>query len=675
MPFDNDSNSDNRDKHEHENDKENDEEFFKKYSFGKDNNYGEEEQKKEKFESPGRFDKDDDYLGKGREEYPRDRDRYGLNKYEDEKKDEGKEEKEEGEEEDIEESFFKDSDFELKEYEDEEYDEYGFRSSKIRQRGRKRKIIISTLVIMSVLVLVAIGIVFGFRFIKNKYFSKTAETTAGEEEAIVVPSSLKLGKDLNIVISCAQDNLLEPQINSIFYSKYTSSESELITLCFPINTLFEIPGFGLDSLDKSVEYSGMDLLGITVESNIGMDVNNYLLMDVVNVVNKLEGVKLELDEAMTITGDDGSKIELKQGENILNGETALTFLKYFSGNTADVPIEDIKKQKLFFDSMMRKIVGEKEGDLAKNLTKINDYIDTDLNLEELSEFISTISQLTQEKNKVYVLDGRVEPLEEGNFVFVPDISRVSDIFKQQIMVEEETTEFETGPTLTLSVLNGVGTKGIAGKTSDIFKGLKYSDGTPKFNVTNVADADNYNYDKTQIILKSGDEAIMKAAEDIKNTMLVGNITTQEEGSQDTDIIIIIGKDFDYNKALESIETSTSETTTESSETGTQESAAEGVIFSLNILNGEGTQGIASTAKDILEKNLNKETKTIEIKETKNADSFNYNVTKILIHSDKEGIEDVASKIKDVLGVGTISSSSDNPDKVDITIIIGSDFTK
>jgi hypothetical protein len=158
-------------------------------------------------------------------------------------------------------------------------------------------------------------------------------------------------------------------------------------------------------------------------------------------------------------------------------------------------------------------------------------------------------------------------------------------------------------------------------------------------------------------------------------MLVGNITTQEEGSQDTDIIIIIGKDFDYNKALESIETSTSETTTESSETGTQESAAEGVIFSLNILNGEGTQGIASTAKDILEKNLNKETKTIEIKETKNADSFNYNVTKILIHSDKEGIEDVASKIKDVLGVGTISSSSDNPDKVDITIIIGSDFTK
>ncbi|MBM3707071.1 MAG: hypothetical protein FJW69_01820 [Actinobacteria bacterium] len=623
------------------------------------------------------FNDDDNFDYEEKRKQESDEDFFG--KYPPEKESEyGDEEPVKEEDEDIEESFFKDSDFDLKGYREEEYDEYGARSSKARERGRKRKVIISTLVIMSVLVLAAIGIVFGFRYIKNKYFSGTIETTTGEEEAIVVPSSLKLGRDLNIVISCAQDSLLEPRINSVFYSQYTSSKSELITLCFPVNTLFEIPGFGLDSLDRSVEYGGMELLGLTVESNIGMDIDNYLLLDVANVVNKLEGIKLELDKDITITDDDGSKVELKQGENILNGDDALTFLKYFNGTTADISISDIKKQKLLFDSIMIKIAGTKEEDLTRNLTKINDYVDTDLNLEELSGFISTISQLTKEQNKVYVLDGRVEPLEEGNLVFVPDISRVFDIFKQQVLVEDETDEFETGPTLSLSVLNGVGIKGIAKKTSEIFIGLKYSDGTLKFNVTTIADADNYNYADTQIILKSDDEAIMKAAEGIKNVMLAGSITIQDGDSQNTDIVIIIGKDFNYDKAVEALQASTSETTSESSETAettTGESAGEGVIFTVNVLNGEGTAGIAKTVSGILKENLNKDTKTIEVKEAKDADSFNYNITKILTHTDKEGIENVASKIKEVLGVGTISSSSDNPDKVDITVIIGSDYTK
>jgi len=577
--------------------------------------------------------------------------------------------------EDIEESFFKDSDFDLRDYSDEEYDEYGYRSSKSRQRGRKRKIIVSTIVIMSILVLAAIGIVFGFRYIKNRYFSGTAETTSDEEEAIVVPSSLKLGRDLNIVISCTQESLLEPRINSVFYSQYTSSKSELITLCFPVNTLFEIPGFGRDSLDKAVEFGRMELLGLTIESNIGMDVENYLMLDVVSVVNKLEGINLELDKDITLTDDEGLKIELKQGENLLNGQAALTFLKYFSGTSSDVSVSDIKNQKLLFDSIMLKIAGAEEADLTKNLTKINDYIDTDLNLEELSGFISTIPQLTKEQNKVYVLDGRMEPLEEGNLVFVPDISRVFDIFKQQVLVEDETDEFETGETLSLSVLNGVGVKGIAKKTSEIFKGLKYSDGTPKFDVTTVADADNYNYASTQIILRSEDESLMKAAEGIRAVMLVGNIAVQEGDSQNTDIVIIIGKDFNYDRAVEALQESAQETAAESSETSAGETVQEGVIFTVNVLNGEGTAGLAKTVSNILKESLNKDAKTIEVKEVKDADSHNYNITKIITHTDKNGIEDMAGKIKNVLGVGTISSSSDNPDNVDITVIVGSDYTK
>ena len=36
---------------------------------------------------------------------------------------------------------------------------------------------------------------------------------------------------------------------------------------------------------------------------------------------------------------------------------------------------------------------------------------------------------------------------------------------------------------------------------------------------------------------------------------------------------------------------------------------------------------------------------------------------------------MADKIKGILGTGEVSESSSNPDNVDITVIIGSDYTK
>ena len=56
---------------------------------------------------------------------------------------------------------------------------------------------------------------------------------------------------------------------------------------------------------------------------------------------------------------DGTKIELKKGDNVINGDTALAFLTDFSGTDANVPISNVEKQKILFDSLAKKIVGTK----------------------------------------------------------------------------------------------------------------------------------------------------------------------------------------------------------------------------------------------------------------------------------------------------------------------------
>ncbi|MBM3699650.1 MAG: LytR family transcriptional regulator [Actinobacteria bacterium] len=572
--------------------------------------------------------------------------------------------------------FFTDRDFEFSNEYGDEWDDDGARSTKIREKRRKRRFIFTSITVMVLLVLLSTGIVFGYRYIKNKYFPDTSGSqTSQAETSIEIPSSIKLGRDLSIIIAGADSNLVEPQIKSLILSKYTVSDSRLVSLCMPVNALFEIPGFGQDTIKKAAGFGGMDLMKLAVKNNLGVNAEKYLLMDVISIVNKLESIKLELSSEIEITNPDGSKTLLKEGENIINGETAYNFLSYYSGENPDVSPSATGFQKILTDSIMKKIAGSREGDLAGNLSKIKDYIETDLSLEELAEIIATISQLKSEKNKIYTLDGRVVPLDEaGNIVIVPDISKVSSIFGLEGAVIEEEPVYETGQTVSVTVLNGVGTKGIAGQVSELLKGLKFSDGKPRYEMQAPGDAENYNFSRTMIIIKSENDANTRASSHLTEVLMAS--ASDINADQASDIVVIVGKDFDYNAVKANIENIAGGQTVETGSTETtEESAAQPQTYVLSILNGEGTTGLALTVKKILEDKLNSGGKVIEVKEVKNADNQNYSTTKIIIHKDKSGIEDIADRIRDVLDVGEISKSTDNPDNVDITVIVGSDYTK
>jgi hypothetical protein len=142
----------------------------------------------------------------------------------------------------------------------------------------------------------------------------------------------------------------------------------------------------------------------------------------------------------------------------------------------------------------------------------------------------------------------------------------------------EATITESGIVFNLSIANGAGVSGLVKKVAELFKKTKYSNGKDKYNISHITNADNYNYENTQIVCKSEDSLILKAAEDIKTILRVGIITTSNEISKDTDIVIIIGKDYSLptdmvtttatSTTFEKVETSIVETTEEQSKTKT-----------------------------------------------------------------------------------------------------------
>jgi hypothetical protein len=197
----------------------------------------------------------------------------------------------------------------------------------------------------------------------------------------------------------------------------------------------------------------------------------------------------------------------------------------------------------------------------------------------------------------------------------------------------------------------VGIRGIAARTSELFKS--------KYKVYYVADADSYSYQSTQIRCKSENPDIMKAAEEIKSILRTGTINIQT-GTQVSDIVIIIGRDYASG--------GTSNTGSGSADIST------GPVL-VNVLNGQGTPGIAAKVKIEIETYTRNNGNGIKVTEAKNASSFGYRNTRIIIFTSRDGVNESAENLKKLLGVGDILKSAYNVDNVDITVVLGNDYRK
>lgn len=554
--------------------------------------------------------------------------------------------------------FFKDEDFEFSDRADVEIESEGFRTKRIKQKKRRRKTIFKIIGIMFIILVLAAAAVLGYRYIKNRFFP---EIEVAEEERIDIPSTLELTQDINIVIACADQDLLEPEVSSIIFSRYNSIEKKLTSLCIPVKTLLDVPGIGAGLVSESVEVGGMDLLSLSLERNLGMDmeVNHYILLDIYNVVNKLDGINLELNEEITVKNyDDDSTFKLEEGNNLIDGTEAVNFLKFYSGIEEDIPIGNVTKQKTLLDAVISKIAGESEEKLTANLNLISDFMDTALSMEEELKIFSAFAELEPDKNNVYPLDVSRSKSPEGEiFYVVGDISGLTEIFGLEEAASEEAAVIAE-ETVDLTVFNGEGTPGLAKEVADLLGSQLFDSGKNKYNVLEVANepTEKFDYKTTEITIYSGQSYVIEAADDIKSILEVGNINTIENEAVESDIIIILGADYT------------------SGEAGTEDSEEAEEIIEINILNGEGTALLASTAQGILEDHFNAEEEVLKVVETKDADNWDYTQTEIILFNSREKVNELAQQIQERLGVGILKYSDDNVDNVDISIILGSDYT-
>lgn len=167
----------------------------------------------------------------------------------------------------------------------------------------------------------------------------------------------------------------------------------------------------------------------------------------------------------------------------------------------------------------------KNQDVAKLMPNVSQ---TDLSKSEqtsLSQFLDSVKS-----KDVWIVPLPVKPIAVGDEKYYePQRTEVADLLLQWWGVRAD--QQKQAPRVI--VYNGVGTPGIAGKAAQqlIRQG---------FRVVDSGNASNFNYKKTLVLLYHGTQADAQA---VKTAIGVGDILVQSAPQDVTDIIVVIGSDY------------------------------------------------------------------------------------------------------------------------------------
>ncbi|MGI8460073.1 MAG: LCP family protein [Solirubrobacterales bacterium] len=147
-------------------------------------------------------------------------------------------------------------------------------------------------------------------------------------------------------------------------------------LSIPRDTLAEIPGIGPSQINAAYANGGAKLTIETVENFLGIDIDRVAIVDFTgfrDFIDALGGITVELDEPLCseISGgveNGGITLELKKGDNDLDGEQALTLARTrTSGDCDDDGVPDAEINDLDRVRFQQEVISGIKGKLTSPL--------------------------------------------------------------------------------------------------------------------------------------------------------------------------------------------------------------------------------------------------------------------------------------------------------------------
>lgn len=235
--------------------------------------------------------------------------------------------------------------------------------------------------------------------------------------------------------------------DTIIFASFDPENNRLAVMSIPRDTRVNIPGHGFRKINEAVMYGGPELVSQVVEDLLGVSIDYYILTNFEgfkNIVDSVGGVNFYIPQNMYYYDPaDGTLIDLKKGEQLLDGDKALQFIRFRGYPNGD--IDRTVHQQEFFKALAKKILQPDTVTKLHNLIPcINDAIDTNLGMLKMIELVKAARNFKDIEIVSQTLPGRFAEVYGISYWYVDPKKAKESIMA---LFRGETIDVVQGPTI------------------------------------------------------------------------------------------------------------------------------------------------------------------------------------------------------------------------------------
>ena len=443
------------------------------------------------------------------------------------------------------------------------------------KNNRKRKKIKTWKKVLLVILAIIIAIVIYFIYNSIKIegeisLSGMLATAAGHDEntrknlgefqvLIMGVSTDQAGVDLTdtIMVASYNPNSQRAVLLSIPRDSFTGKNTKKATASEKINAIYNLTKDPQETLDAVNELTGLDI-------KYYMVVKTEALIELVDAIGPIE-----YDVPTNMNYDDPTQdlhIHINKGMQEIDGEKAEQLLRFrknndgttFPAEYGDNDIGRMRNQREFIMAVIDQTV------TAGNITKLGQILDiasrnliTNVDFNAIKDYLPYAVEFSTANMQTEVLPGTTPDLSKTNNVsiYVVDKEETEALIKRLFYPEEETgssTENTTNSTNATSNNSTTNKTTSTNSKSDIkIEVINGSGDSSKLqDAVDTLKKEGYDVTKTgttstisKTIITNRKNLETDELTEIKNTLGVGNISTNKSSTSKVDVQIIIGKDF------------------------------------------------------------------------------------------------------------------------------------
>lgn len=318
-------------------------------------------------------------------------------------------------------------------------------------------------------------------------------------------------------------------------------------LSIPRDTQVEIPGAGVSKINEANVEGGAALTARVVSGTLNnVAVDRYVRVTnnaVRELVDLLGGVEIYVPYAMQYQDvTQNLFIDIKPGWQTLNGAQVEHFARFRSDGNGD--IGRVQRQQTLLKAIRQRLLNPSVlPRLPQILGVMQQYIDTNLSLEEIMALGSFMLDVQPETLRMVLLPGRFsQPQEFQASYWLIDLPARDRIMEQyfQLTPPSNTTNnpydlntTQRPQTLRIAIQNATGRPRAAEEFADYLA-------TTGFNNTYIINNWTEELPQTQIIAQKGD---LQTATKLQQSWGLGAIEASSTGDMDSDFTIRLGLDW------------------------------------------------------------------------------------------------------------------------------------